>query len=1343
MAEGAAAHRSLPLLFEEWPEPEGSPYLELPDPAEASGQARYLLYYDELTGLFNRRLFTRRLADETERARENGTPLSVVWLNVDRFRAVNDEYGHLQGDHVLARVGAIVRDVVAEAGVPARFAGDEFAIVCPATDSAAAARLAGALLDRLRTQPIRLLNSPLTVQLTLSAGLATFPQDVSDAEKLPECAQRAARRASREGRDRLALHGAEGSERLEIEGRFPCPVLVGRDLLVQDMESLLRRELAGGPPVLLMKGAQGLGKTRLADVLTKRLEARGVRVLGAPSRAETVGQPFATLIRGVEDLLKREPRVLGPLLAVLHESERTELMRLVPALAAVPEGEPLAPAPEGPGAALRVAFVRMLGVLCEERPLTVLLDDAHWAERTSLQVLKLLWGRRLPGLSVVLVAATDDPEADVDSEGHPLREFLGDVQAAGCLELMTVMPLGPAHVKEMVEAILPCPTQDGVAAEVYRRSTGSPLVVEELLKYLLQSDRLTLQNGRLGLKDAEGLPSDGTLMQARMRAMDGELRTLLSHAAALGGSFDLSTLVDVEGQDEGRLRGLLEAATRADVLRAEGDGESFRFASDPLRRGLYEAMAEEERQGVHREIARTRMAEGAARPESMLSELAYHLRKAGDAGQARRMEKHLSDLHRRTAPATELGELQEVDDPRELKIQRDLSPEEMHAAVEVARRIRILTKAVRIYGFDHPQVGETQRELQALLDEFHRTIPRLDLSEARGVLIVNGEAPDPASQRQGRMDMGANWNLQSLSFLQGINRAEIEALTDALSLPLEDITRLGGMSALLQERGVVHVVPNERLYVEVGERDVLMRRTSDDGLVLIKDTGELEQHLGAMTGFGGGLDWGLVAGEGGAAPGGGPVGNWRPGEATAEVSLDELSRLMAAREEVAAWYEEMSKYIDLSFVEALSADWGVLVADLESGNRIKIAAAARTFLERGEESIYTLTQLLARSGDVRARKLAIYLLRRVGHDVLPHLLTAVHETQSDEERPRLLACLEDFDAPAVVDTLAAFVSHPAPGVRHEVIRILESRSPMVLETEVTRILHQRKVPVDVGVDCIAAAGRNRFVELAPRLMALCRPVTVLFFDHDPRLQAQACQALGQLREKRAVPILLSCVARHGWVYRTKSPEIRAAAALALANFELVGSETAVLESVLDRASRDKEPTVRAAAKVALARRKARRGEVSPDLVEVNVPTAMPALPDDEPPAAPPPSQEERHEQDLEFAHALSSEIVAPVLPVKAISLKPALDKPVEIPPEVARDPLSWGSVLPAAVQEESRTYEGYLSGQAKPRSAPAAEARAPEDGEPLNWPGPTDHEEGQTWMPMTWPALPPAPREPK
>ena len=160
-------------------------------------EVRRLATRDELTGLANRRLFEETLTLEVGRHRRTGAPLSVVALDVDHFKHINDELGHPAGDQVLRQIAGTLRDGTKAFDVPARTGGDEFLVLLPGCSVADVAQVA----ERLRAVARRAVGPDLTV--TLSAGTATIPDDAVDATQLLAAADSALYRAKRTGRDRV------------------------------------------------------------------------------------------------------------------------------------------------------------------------------------------------------------------------------------------------------------------------------------------------------------------------------------------------------------------------------------------------------------------------------------------------------------------------------------------------------------------------------------------------------------------------------------------------------------------------------------------------------------------------------------------------------------------------------------------------------------------------------------------------------------------------------------------------------------------------------------------------------------------------------------------------------------------------------------------------------------------------------------------------------------------------------------------------------------------------------------------------------------------------------------
>jgi diguanylate cyclase (GGDEF)-like protein len=167
---------------------------------------------DELTGLFNRRRFQEAMATEVERSKRFGQPVGLVLLDLDDFKAVNDTYGHQQGDLVLREVARVLRETSREIDEPARYGGEELAVVLPGTDLEGAYNLAERVRAGIEELALPLLDGEGTLGVTASFGVATLPGSADDMRELVAAADEALYRAKRAGKNRTVR--AEASPQL-------------------------------------------------------------------------------------------------------------------------------------------------------------------------------------------------------------------------------------------------------------------------------------------------------------------------------------------------------------------------------------------------------------------------------------------------------------------------------------------------------------------------------------------------------------------------------------------------------------------------------------------------------------------------------------------------------------------------------------------------------------------------------------------------------------------------------------------------------------------------------------------------------------------------------------------------------------------------------------------------------------------------------------------------------------------------------------------------------------------------------------------------------------------------
>jgi diguanylate cyclase (GGDEF)-like protein len=158
---------------------------------------------DPLTGLFNVRYLQETLGAALDRAEKTGRPFSLLMLDVDNLREINNESGHMMGDVALREVGRIIASATRAGDIAARYGGDEFLLALPDAGPESAAAVA----ERIRheVEGIGLSHHGARIPLTVSIGVASHPRDGATLDALVEAADRAAYRAKARGRNRIAL----------------------------------------------------------------------------------------------------------------------------------------------------------------------------------------------------------------------------------------------------------------------------------------------------------------------------------------------------------------------------------------------------------------------------------------------------------------------------------------------------------------------------------------------------------------------------------------------------------------------------------------------------------------------------------------------------------------------------------------------------------------------------------------------------------------------------------------------------------------------------------------------------------------------------------------------------------------------------------------------------------------------------------------------------------------------------------------------------------------------------------------------------------------------------------
>jgi diguanylate cyclase (GGDEF)-like protein len=166
--------------------------------------AQSLIYRDDLTGLFNTRYLEIAIDTELKRAQRYKLPFSLLFIDLDGFKPVNDQHGHLSGSAVLKQVALIIREVVREIDIPIRYGGDEFVILLVGATSQTGLLVAERIRHRIAEEPFKL-PSQGVARLTCSIGVASFPDHGEELETLLKIADENMYLSKKSGKNRVSI----------------------------------------------------------------------------------------------------------------------------------------------------------------------------------------------------------------------------------------------------------------------------------------------------------------------------------------------------------------------------------------------------------------------------------------------------------------------------------------------------------------------------------------------------------------------------------------------------------------------------------------------------------------------------------------------------------------------------------------------------------------------------------------------------------------------------------------------------------------------------------------------------------------------------------------------------------------------------------------------------------------------------------------------------------------------------------------------------------------------------------------------------------------------------------
>ena len=405
--------------------------------------------------------------------------------------------------------------------------------------------------------------------------------------------------------------------------------LLGRTRELALLLDRLREAATGSAVCVILVGEPGIGKTRLLHAFAQAAEREGATVMqGAAFVAEAM-PPYLPFLEALGryiqeadvEALRHQVGGRGAALASIFP----ELMERLGPLEA---GYPL-PADQ---ARLRLfeAVADFLAEIADSRALVLMLDDLHWADSASLDMLCHIL-RYQPAGRMLIVGTLRQGEA---SESTALEHTLAELTRLRRLFRLQLEPLGLADIGVLCEAQLGGKVEARTVSTLHGQSEGNPFFAEELVRGWEEAGLLTRTSSTTAWALTEDLPatlpaSIAGAIRLRLARLPAELIDPLRVAAVVGRSFTAKLLSELVSQSEESVEDLLQPGVRAGLLRTQAPGE-FTFSHEKIREVLSSEVSSARRQRLHERIGLALEAMPTPAGSHRLSDLAFHFARSPD-----------------------------------------------------------------------------------------------------------------------------------------------------------------------------------------------------------------------------------------------------------------------------------------------------------------------------------------------------------------------------------------------------------------------------------------------------------------------------------------------------------------------------------------------------------------------------------------------------------------------------------------------------------------------------------------------------------------------------------------
>ncbi len=590
-----------------------------------------LVYIDDLTKVFNRRFLYKQLLQRINQGKSKGEEFTIILMDIDHFKIVNDSFGHLAGDEALQLFSNLLKDSVRKDDLVCRYAGDEFVLILTDSDIKRGIECGNRIIELLNSREFSLTSAGARVKLSVSMGVANFPLDSKDENALLRFADKSLYEAKRRGGGKVVRYKEKesGEDNIELNfGKF-----IGRSDILSLIKSSTESVVNGESKVFFVKGNIGIGKTRFLREASLYANLLGFKIFIASAVPQKISPPYSLFNLLLRNIQKGyDTKTLQNVFTNLSTLGDT-LKWLIPdnefGIGSVKKNVSELTS-ESDKHLLFEAVTRFISNVSDLNPLFLLLDDLQWIGEDDIEML-LYFIRNFSGSRILIGGAYR--ESEVEGERHPLKKAMLALSREGLSEKIDLDPLSDGEIKELISVVLGLWEVPKFVVDFIKGITeGNPLFVIEVLKMLVEKEYIyrTARSWNFFKLTEASLPEKiSDLLKEKINLLSSESRKILMSASVIGEHFTLENLRYITGENEGYLIDLLdEALTKGIIVESKGEIGKYRFTYRMIRSVLYNLQSSGKRSLVHKKVGEMlELSQGDN--EEFLENLANHFRNAG------------------------------------------------------------------------------------------------------------------------------------------------------------------------------------------------------------------------------------------------------------------------------------------------------------------------------------------------------------------------------------------------------------------------------------------------------------------------------------------------------------------------------------------------------------------------------------------------------------------------------------------------------------------------------------------------------------------------------------------